>query len=127
MYSSLSDIVVLLHFIYVIFSVAGGILCIWRPRIIWLHVPAALWAALISFAGWICPLTYLENWLRIKGGDTVYGSGFIVKYLEPVLYPVGLTQCRQVALGIIVIVLNLAVYGYVLRSAGWFALKEKET
>jgi Protein of Unknown function (DUF2784) len=127
MYSSLSDIVVLLHFIYVIFSVAGGILCIWRPRIIWLHVPAALWAALISFAGWICPLTYLENWLRVKGGDTVYGSGFIVKYLEPVLYPVGLTQCRQVALGIIVIVLNLAVYGYVLRSAGWFSLKEKET
>ena len=127
MYSALADIVVLLHFIYVIFSVAGGILCIWRPRIIWLHVPAALWAALISFAGWICPLTYLENWLRIKGGAAGYGPGFIVKYLEPVLYPVGLTQCHQVAIGIIVIVLNLAVYGYVLRPAGWFSLKGKET
>ncbi|MBC8430544.1 MAG: DUF2784 domain-containing protein [Desulfobacterales bacterium] len=126
MYSALADIAVLLHFIYVIFSVAGGILCIWRPKIIWLHLPAALWAALISFGGWICPLTYLENWLRIKGGNTVYGQGFIVKHLEPVLYPAGLTQCRQVALGIIVIVLNLAVYGYVLRLAGWFSLKGKE-
>ena len=126
MYYSLSDIVVLLHFIYVIFSVAGGILCIWRPRIIWLHVPAALWAALISFGGWICPLTYLENWLRIKGGASGYEQGFIVKYLEPVLYPGGLTYCHQAALGIIVIVLNLAVYGYVLQLAGWFSLKGKE-
>ena len=126
MYSALADIVVLLHFIYVIFAVAGGILCIWRPKIVWLHVPAAMWAALISFGGWICPLTYLENRLRVKGPDTVYGQEFIVKYLEPVLYPGGLTQIHQIGLGIIVIVLNLAVYGYVLRLAGWFSLKGKE-
>jgi len=123
MYSFLSDIVVLLHFGFVIFSVAGGLLCIWRPKIIWLHIPAALYAAVISFGGWICPLTYLENWLRISGGGIGYSEGFIVKYLEPILYPIGLTHLHQVALGIIVIVLNLAVYGVVFKSTGRFFLK----
>ncbi|MFH1991643.1 MAG: DUF2784 domain-containing protein [Pseudomonadota bacterium] len=126
MYSFLSNISILLHFGFVIFSVAGGLLCLWRPKIIWLHLPAALWAALISFAGWICPLTYLENWLRFKGGGPGYSEGFIAKYLEPVLYPVGLRPSHQVSLGVLVVVLNLAVYGWVYRSTGRFPVKKKE-
>jgi hypothetical protein len=122
-YHFLSDIVVLLHFGFIIFSVAGGILCVWRPKIVWLHVPAAIWAALISFAGWICPLTYLENWLRMSGGGIGYSEGFIVKYLEPIIYPVGLTYWHQMGLGFIVIGLNVAVYAYVLKFAGGFQLK----
>jgi hypothetical protein len=113
-YSFFSDIVVLLHFIYVIFAIAGGILLIWWPKVIWIHFPAALWAALISFAGWICPLTYLENWLRIKSGEIGYSKGFIIKYIEPILYPSGLTYYHQVVLGIFVVVLNLAIYGYII-------------
>ncbi len=113
-YSFFSDIVVLLHFIYVIFAIAGGILLFWWPKVIWIHFPAALWAALISFAGWICPLTYLENWLRIKSGEIGYSKGFIIKYIEPILYPSGLTYYHQVVLGIFVVVLNLAIYGYII-------------
>jgi len=93
---------------------------------IWLHLPAALWAALISFAGWICPLTYLENWLRLQGGETGYSGGFIIKYIEPVLYPAGLTYFHQMVLGIIVVVLNLAIYGYIFRPVGWFLPKRKK-
>lgn len=109
-YSFFSDMVVLLHFIYVIFAVAGGMLLIWWPKVIWIHVPSAIWAALISFAGWICPLTYLENWLRIKSGGIGYSTGFIIQYIEPVLYPAGLTYFHQVILGLIVVVLNLIIY-----------------
>jgi hypothetical protein len=116
-YSFLSDIVVLVHFIYVIFAIVGGVLCIWWRKIIWLHIPAALWAAIISFAGWICPLTYLEDWFRFKGGGTGYSEGFIVKYIEPVLHPAGLTRRHQIGIGIIIVVLNLVIYGFVL-SAG---------
>jgi len=115
MYSFLSDMVLFLHFIYVIFAVAGGFLLIWYRKIVWLHLPAALWAALISFVGWVCPLTFLENWLRLKGGETGYAKGFIAGYIEPVLYPVGLTYFHQVVLGIIVVGLNLAIYGYIFR------------
>lgn len=126
-YSFFSDVVVLLHFIYVIFAVAGGILLVWWPKVFWIHLPAALWAALISFAGWICPLTYIENWLRIKGGGIGYSDGFIIKYIEPLLYPVDLTYYHQVVLGIFVVVLNLAIYGYVYKPIGWLLPKRKIT
>ena len=115
MFSLLADMVLLSHFTYVIFAVAGGLLLIRRPKIVWLHLPAALWAGLISFVGWVCPLTYLENWLRFKSGETGYSQGFIPKYIEPVLYPVGLTHFHQVLLGVIVVGLNLTIYGYVFR------------
>ena len=116
MYSFFSDIVIVLHFLYVVFALVGGVLSIWWRKIVWLHLPLALWAAFISFVGWVCPLTFLENWLRIKGGGTAYSEGFIAKYIEPILYPASLTHCHQVVLGIIVIVLNLAIYGYIFSS-----------
>ena len=114
--SFFADVIVLLHFIFVIFALAGGVLLIWWRKIIWLHLPAALWAALISFAGWICPLTYLENWFRHQGGKPGYSAGFIANYIYPLLYPVGLTHNQQIFSGIVVVVLNLAIYGYVFKS-----------
>jgi len=116
MYSFFSDIVIVLHFLYVVFALVGGVLMLWWRKIVWLHLPSALWAAFISFVGWVCPLTFLENWLRIKGGETGYSEGFIAKYIEPILYPAGLTHWHQVVLGIIVIGLNLAIYSYIFRS-----------
>jgi hypothetical protein len=80
-------------------------------------VPTVTWATLISFAGWICPLTPLENWLREKGGAIVYRSGFIEHYILPVIYPNAefLTRSTQVILGLLLLGLNLGIYGLVLR------------
>lgn len=118
MYYFFSDIVVILHFAFVIFAVAGGVLCLWRPRIIWLHLPAAIWATVISFADWICPLTLVENWLRLKADGTGYPEGFVAKYIEPVLYPAELTPYHQIISGVAVIVFNLGIYALVLKSMG---------
>ena len=85
-----------------------------RPRLAWLHVPAAVWGVLIEFAGWVCPLTPLENALRLRGGEAGYSGGFIEHYLLPVLYPAGLTRNTQLLLGSFVLALNLAVYGLLL-------------
>ena len=81
----------------------------------WLHLPAAVWGALIEFAGWICPLTPLEKWQLVQAGGTAYEGGFIQHYLLPILYPPGLTRGTQIVLGLLVVVINLAVYGYLLR------------
>lgn len=81
----------------------------------WIHLPAVLWGALIEFAGWVCPLTPLENWFRENAGSTGYSSGFIEHYVMPVLYPSGLTREIQIALGVFVIVVNAGFYGWVLR------------
>ncbi len=115
LYRLLADVVVLGHFIFVLFAVLGGFLVLKWPGWAWIHIPAALWAALIEFAGWICPLTPLENLLREKGAAARYNSGFIEHYLLPVLYPDALTRSWQLVLGCIVLGINLAVYGWVWR------------
>jgi hypothetical protein len=105
--------VALAHLAFVVFVVGGGLLVLRWPRLAWVHLPAALWGALIEFAGWICPLTPLENWLRRRAGVSDYAGGFVEHYVLPVLYPVGLTRGLQVGLGVAVILLNLVIYGWI--------------
>lgn len=76
----------------------------------WVHVPAAVWGVAIEWVGWVCPLTPLENWLRLQAGVAGYRGGFVEHYLLPVLYPTGLTRGAQVALGGLVVAINLAAY-----------------
>lgn len=113
-YGLLADLVVIAHFGFVLFAVLGGLLVIRRPRIAWLHVPAVVWAALIEFAGWVCPLTPLENWLRMRSGAAGYRTGFIEHYVLPLLYPAGLTRGVQIVLGVLVLVVNVSIYGWLL-------------
>jgi hypothetical protein len=115
MYRILADVVVGLHFVFVVFVVAGGLLVLRWPRVAFVHLPAAVWGAAIEFAGWICPLTPLENSLRRQAGESGYSTGFIEHYLLPVLYPSALTRDIQLLLGVAVIGINLAIYVYVVR------------
>ena len=110
-YGIFTDIVVLIHLTFVFFAVLGAVLIIWWRWIIWLHLPAFLWAIWIEFTGGICPLTPLENWVRIQAGQGGYEGDFVATYLLPVLYPAGLTCNVQFMLGMMVIVINVAIYG----------------
>ena len=115
-YRFLADLVVGLHFLFVVFVVIGGLLVLRWRGLAWLHVPAALWGMLIEFGGWICPLTPLEKTLRARAGSAGYEGGFIEHYLIPVLYPGALTREMQLGLGAAVLVVNVLVYWRVLRS-----------
>lgn len=117
LYRLLADVVVLVHLAFVLFVIAGGMLALRWPRVAWVHVPCAAWGALIELAGWICPLTPLENWLRVQGGDTGYAGGFVEHYVIPLLYPHALTRATQVVLGVAVIAVNLTVYALVWRRS----------
>ena len=111
----LAGVVVGFHLAFVLFVVLGGLLVLRWPRLAWLHLPAAVWGALIEFAGWVCPLTPLENQLRRAGGTAEYAGGFVEHYLLPVLYPAGLTRDIQYVLGAAVVGVNAAVYWWVFR------------
>ena len=106
-----ADAVVLLHFSFILFVAAGGLLVLRWPRLAWLHVPAAIWGALVELAGWICPLTPLEIRLRDAAGESAYTGGFIDRYIMPIVYPPGLSRSFQIALGCTVIGLNVLIYG----------------
>jgi hypothetical protein len=114
MYRLLADIVVVIHLLFIPFAVFGGLLGLWRARLLLLHLPAAVWVTALEFKGLICPLTPLENYLRAAGGERGYSGGFIEHYIVPVLYPPGLTPQMQTMLGVIALAINIAVYALVL-------------
>lgn len=111
----LADIVVVIHLGFVVFVMLGGFL-LWRwPRLIYVHLPAAVWGVLIEFAGWICPLTPMENAFRARGGQAGYDGGFIDHYIVPVLYPGGLSRNIQLALGLFALAVNVIAYSLFIR------------
>ena len=109
-YRVLADVVLVLHLCFVLFVVLGGLLALRWPRLAWVHVPVALYGALIEFAGFVCPLTPLENYLRRRGGEAGYAGGFIDHYIMATLYPQGLTRKAQLILGVAVLAINAAIY-----------------
>jgi len=105
-----ADLIVVLHFAFVAFVVAGGLLALRWPRIAWLHLPAAAWGAWIEASGAICPLTPWENRLRRLAGESGYPGCFVEHYLIPLIYPAGLTATSQRWLAALVVLVNVAVY-----------------
>lgn len=114
-YRLLADLVLLIHAFFVAFVVLGGLAVLRWPRIAWVHLPVVAWGAGIEFMGGICPLTPLENHWRRLAGEQGYGGGFVEHYLLAALYPDGLTRGVQVALGLVVLAVNAAIYGYIWR------------
>ena len=110
-----ADIIVLLHLAFILFAAAGGLLVLRWPRLAWLHLPCAAWGVLIEATGGICPLTPLEQHLRLAAGAPAYSGSFIERYLVPLLYPPGLTRSLQIGLGIALLLVNLAIYAWVWR------------
>lgn len=106
----LADGVVLVHALFVLWVVLGGLLVLRRPRLAWLHLPALAWGVLVEWAGLMCPLTLLQNDLLHQAHEAGYAGGFITHYLLAALYPEGLTRPIQWVLGTGLLVLNVIVY-----------------
>jgi uncharacterized protein DUF2784 len=106
----LADLVVAVHFAFVLFVVGGGLAVLRWPRLAWLHVPAALWGFWVELAGVTCPLTPLESWLLERGGAGEQAGSFVERHLLPLLYPVALTRELQWLLAGAVLAINGVVY-----------------
>jgi hypothetical protein len=111
-YKLAADSLVVIHLAFILFVALGGLAVIRWKRLAWLHIPAAAWGVLIEFYGWICPLTPLENRLRLTAVDRGYPGGFIDHYLIPLIYPSGLTRNDQLILGSLIVVINLLIYAF---------------
>src|SRR5688572_14044390 len=110
LYRWLADVVLLVHFAFVLVVVFGGLLAFRWPRVVYAHVPIALYGVIIELLGFVCPLTPLEVWLRRRGGEAGYEGGFIEHYLTAALYPTGLTREMQYVLAGLVFAINAVVY-----------------
>jgi uncharacterized membrane protein (DUF485 family) len=114
-YRILADLVLILHFCFVLFVVFGGLLALRRRWIALLHLPAVIWGILVECFLLACPLTTLENSLRYLGGESGYTDGFINHYISAVLYA-NISPQFRITLGLLLIGLNMLVYWYVFRQ-----------
>lgn len=118
LYAAFANLLMIVHFGFVLFVILGGLLLFRWPRIAFVHLPAAAWGVMIELNHWICPLTPVEQNMKRAAGGEGYTGGFIDHYISPLLYPQGLTPEIQWVLGAIVLLVNAAIY------ASWW-LKRK--
>ena len=116
LYRFSANAIIIIHLIFILFVISGGLLALRNKKWSIVHLPAVLWAATIEFKGWICPLTPLENLFRAKGGNAIYQGDFIEHYLLPIIYPANLKRELQIIFGLSVIIINIAVYIWVLNK-----------
>lgn len=110
------ELVVLVHFGFIVWVVAGGFLVVRWWWLALFHLPAMIWAVLLEWHGWICPLTPLENALRSERGMSVYDAGFIENYIIPVIYPDELTRGMQMAMAAGLVLVNVIAYGVAIHK-----------
>jgi hypothetical protein len=114
-YLLLADAVALVHALFVVFVLFGSVFVLRWPRAIWVHAPALLWGLIVEFADIACPLTPLENRLRLLGGEHGHSEDFLSRWLLTILYPESLTRQLQIALGVSLLLLNIALYAWIMR------------
>ena len=92
----LADAVLLLHFAVVVFVIGGLVVVLVGNRLRWpwvnalsfrvAHVLAIGVVVVQSWLGKLCPLTYLESWLRSCGGEASYSASFIEHWVQRILF-----------------------------------------
>ena len=110
LYQTLATAVAFIHFAFIVFVVLGGLLVLRWPMLKWVHLPAAIWGAVMEIGGFVCPLTKIENAFLRRAGAAGYDGGFVDHYLFGVIYPHGLTRGMEFAIAAFVIVVNTAIY-----------------
>ena len=114
---ALADLVLTLHFAFIVFVFVGVVFVRRWPWLAWVHFPAVLWGSFVNIANTTCPLTPLENWFRVRAAQSGYAQGFVEHYLLPVVY--GRDAAPAVAVvagGAFVLALNLAAYAFLIHS-----------
>jgi hypothetical protein len=109
-YSTLAVCVLVLHALFILWVVFGALLTRSRPILRWLHIISLVWGILTELLPWPCPLTVLENWLEGKVGVEPYQGGFLLHYLDKLVYP-NISATVLIVAGVIICTLNLAFYG----------------
>ena len=115
-YRVAADAVLLLHLAFIAFILLGATLVARWRWVITVHLPAAMWGFFVELTGRICPLTYAENFFRVRAGQSGYTESFIEHYLLAIIYPAGLTREVQFVLAGVVFAINVAIYVWLFLS-----------
>lgn len=110
LYKIFADIVVLIHFFWIVFLFLGAVWGVKNKSIRVIHLSGLFFAVLLQVLGWYCPLTHLELWLRSKHNTILtYGGSFIIHYLEKLVY-LQISMTMVLVFTILLCVFSLWIY-----------------
>jgi hypothetical protein len=109
MHLALAIIVLTLHLAFILWVVLGVFFTSGRPVLRQLHIISLVWGLLIEIFPWTCPLTFAETWLEQRAGVTPYQGGFLLHYLDALVYP-NVPPLLLLLAAIMVVAANIAVY-----------------
>lgn len=109
LYAALAVVVLFVHVLFILWVIFGALLTRSRPRLRGLHIVSLGWGILTELLPWTCPLTLLENWFEDQAGLQPYSGGFLLHYLDKLVYP-NISSSTLTVVGVTVCGLNLAFY-----------------
>ncbi len=109
-YSGLAACALFVHALFILWVIFGAFFTGSRPVLRGLHIASLVWAILTELLPWSCPLTLLENWFERKAGVEPYHGGFLLYYLDKLVYP-NISATVLTVAGVLVCALNLTFYG----------------
>jgi hypothetical protein len=115
MYEFLATLTLIVHFLFLLFVILGGLLFFIKPWILYFHIPTFFYGVYVELTQSVCPLTYLENYLLTKANLATYTTTFIQNYLYAIIYPINLTKEIQISLAIALIIINGIIYGFIIK------------
>jgi hypothetical protein len=115
-YSALAIFVLFLHTLFIVWVIFGALLTRSRPVLRWLHISSLVWGVLTELLPWPCPLTVLESWLERSAGVEPEQGGFLLYYLDKLVYP-DISPATLTTAAVLICSLNLAFYGWQARTA----------
>jgi len=98
-----------LHLLFILWVMFGALLTHHRPLLRWFHLASLVWGVLVELLPWPCPLTPAEIWLWSRAGLATYGGGFLLHYLDALVYP-NVPPALETAVGMAVCVFNFGIY-----------------
>jgi len=109
LYLDLATVVLFLHALFIVWVVFGAVFTRSHPIFRWLHIVSLIWGILTELLPWPCPLTLLENWLEQKAGVAPCQGGFLLRYMDKLVYP-DISATALTVAGVLVCAFNLAIY-----------------
>ncbi len=89
LYKITADVVILIHFLWIGFVILGFPVALYFNSAKWrlIHLAAVILMILMQVTRTICPLTYLEAWLKSgEAAKAVYPGAFIIEWVERLIY-----------------------------------------
>lgn len=117
MYSACAIVILVLHLAFIAWVVFGAALTRNRPMLTAVHIFSLIWALLVEVFPFSCPLTLAENWLEWHAGTTPYHGGFLLHYLDLLVYP-NLPPILLTVAAALVVAVNVFIYGRRWRMNG---------